>query len=454
MGLPRGFTAYRLLHQRLPFRGKGKNFFNKTILSIEFIDYYCTQILDTMDSSTILLASVVPAFVFFAGLEYFMAYRKGKTDLFSYSGSIVNISVGIAERLLNLFITGGFYALYDYIYEHFALFSIPSYWWVWIILLLTTDLVWYWYHRLGHEINLFWGAHIVHHQSEEFNYTVSARITTLQAIVRNLFWCVLPLIGFEPVMVIAILVVHGTYSFFTHTQIIGKLGVLEYVLITPSHHGVHHAANEKYLNKNYGDIFVFWDKLFGTFQVEEEKPYFGLTHPLKRESFLWQHFHYYFELAEACRRSKSFIQSIKIIFGKPESLDQDIRLELEQKLLPAKKEFKSNFQFKAYLNIQIIGSLIGLILFTITYPQLDALQKALGVGFILITLVNCGALLEQHKWIFHLEIIRVQILCAALGYWLQSPGIFIIGLIAVQVLSDLNPVKRRYFQFLYQEAKG
>jgi sterol desaturase/sphingolipid hydroxylase (fatty acid hydroxylase superfamily) len=283
-----------------------------------------------MTHSFYLAACIVPSFLFFVGIEYWAALKKGRNDLFSYSGSIVNISVGVAERLLNLFITGSFYTLYIYLFNHFALFSIPSSWLVWVLLLLSTDLIWYWYHRLGHEINLFWGAHIVHHQSEEFNYTVSARITTLQAIVRNLFWCILPLIGFDPSMVITILVIHGTYSFFTHTQMIGQLGWLEYIFITPSHHGVHHAANEKYINKNYGDIFIFWDKLFGTFQKEEEKPFFGLTKPLNRYSFLWQHFHYYFELLEACKRSGSLRKSIQIIFGRPENLDQSIRRDLER----------------------------------------------------------------------------------------------------------------------------
>ncbi|MEJ0029184.1 MAG: sterol desaturase family protein [Bacteroidota bacterium] len=161
-------------------------------------------------------ALVVPAFFLFLGLEYLAAHKKGKAHLFNYENSVANLSIGIAERLLSLFITGSFYGLYYYIYEHYALLSIPNHWAVWGLLLLATDLVWYWYHRLGHEINILWGAHIVHHHSEDFNYTVSARITTLQSIVRNFFWCILPLIGFQPAMVIAILVVHGAYSFFTH----------------------------------------------------------------------------------------------------------------------------------------------------------------------------------------------------------------------------------------------
>lgn len=113
------------------------------------------------------VAVAIPAFFIFLGLEYMTAIRLKKQHLFKFDSSVANLTIGIAERLLNLFITTSFYGAFVYVYEHFALWQIPNTWWVWVILLLTTDLVWYWYHRLGHEINLFWAAHIVHHQSEE-----------------------------------------------------------------------------------------------------------------------------------------------------------------------------------------------------------------------------------------------------------------------------------------------
>ncbi len=398
-------------------------------------------------------AFVVPAFLIFTGLEYWYARQKGKSSLFSYENTVTNISVGIAERLLSLLITASFYQLYYYVYEHYALYRIPNHWAVWIILLLATDLVWYWYHRLGHEINLFWGAHVVHHQSEEFNYTVSARITVFQALVRNIFWCTLPFVGFHPAMVITILVVHGTYSFFTHTQVIGKLGWLEHVLITPSHHGVHHASNEKYLNKNYGDIFVFWDKLFGTFQKEEEKPVYGLTHPLKSHSFLWQHFHYYAELWEACRRSGSVWKSIKIIFGKPEDVDQDIRPALEAKLLPHKATPRHTFRFRAYLNIQMISTLIGLFFFILFFNHLDTVEITLGVMVILITLINCGAMLEQQRWIYFLEIVRAIVLLGFACYWLHSFSTFVITVLLLLAICSLELVEKQYYLFVYARTK-
>lgn len=221
-------------------------------------------------------ALAIPGFFLFLGLEYFAALKQKRSSLFNFDSSIANISIGIAERLMSLFMTASFYGAFVYVYENFALFEIPNTWVVWVAMLLATDLVWYWYHRCGHEINLFWAAHIVHHHSEEFNYSVSARITIFQALIRNVFWCLLPLVGFHPTMVMATLIIHGAYSFFTHTQLIPKLRWLENILITPSHHRVHHAANEKYLNKNYGDLFVFWDNSSEHFRKKRRNLYLAL----------------------------------------------------------------------------------------------------------------------------------------------------------------------------------
>lgn len=362
------------------------------------------------------LAFAIPGFFIFLYLEYMLAVYLKRPEIFKYESSIANVSIGIAERLLNLFIAGSFYSLFYWIYTNHAVFNIPNVWWVWVILIMATDLVWYWYHRLGHEVNFLWAAHIVHHQSEEFNLTVSARITVFQAIIRNVFWCVLPLAGFHPNMVITILVVHGAYSFFTHTQLIGKIKWLENVLITPSLHGVHHASDEKYLDKNYGDVFVFWDKIFGTFQSEEESPNYGLTHPVKSYSFLWQHFHYYLEIIEACKRVSGYKEKAKIIFGGPATLDQEIRPALEKKYLQHKSSSKYRFKFKIYLNLQVIAAVVLLTVITSLYAILGNDDKIFITLFILLTLINCGALLEQRKWIFYLECIRF-ILLISYGFW-------------------------------------
>ncbi|WP_029285153.1 sterol desaturase family protein [Pedobacter sp. R20-19] len=394
------------------------------------------------------LAFAIPAFFIFVFIEYQIAQRRKREKIFKYESSIANFSVGIAERLLNLFMAASFYQVYEWVYSHYALFQIPNKWYVWLLLLLATDFVWYWYHRLGHEINFLWAAHIVHHQSEEFNFTAAARITTIQAIIRNIFWCVLPLIGFQPQMIITILLVHGAYSFFTHTQLIGKLGWLEYVLITPSLHGVHHASDEKYLDKNYGDVFVFWDKLFGTFQQEEEPPKYGLTHPIKSYSFLWQHFHYYLEIAEAYRRADGPKAKWNALFGSPALMDQNIRPALEVRYFQNKEKKQSGSKFKKYLNIQLIMVVITLTANTMFYSFLSSIDRWAILILVLITLINIGALLEQRIWIYYLEAFRLILLFAYLFYVLQIFKWVIFPIVLLVLFERTYSLRKLYNKYI------
>lgn len=396
------------------------------------------------------LAFAMPAFFLFVYLEYKLAQRRKRPEIFNYESSVSNISIGLAERLINLFIAASFYQLFYYIYDHYRIFDIPSTFLIWTGLILATDFVWYWYHRLGHEVNFFWAAHIVHHQSEEFNLTAAARITTFQAIIRTGFWCILPFFGFHPKMVITMLIVHGAYSFFTHTQVIGRIKWLEYIFVTPSIHGVHHASDEKYLDKNYGDMFTFWDRIFGTFQAEEEKPKYGLTHPLKSYSFLWQHFHYYFEIYELWKRSKGFKARWNAVFGSPAAMDQDIRPMLEEKFLQDKTDRSHRLKFRNYLYIQLGISTVVLTGFTYYFGNLGFYDKVFGLSFIMITLINCGALLEQRKWIYYLEYSRLFILSTYLLYVENLTEYFLIPVMVMIVAEKMFSLSKRYQNLVLQ----
>ncbi|MEN9298642.1 MAG: hypothetical protein RLZZ429_955, partial [Bacteroidota bacterium] len=142
-----------------------------------------------------LLALAVPFFIGFILLEYYIS-QKRKRKLHQFEESIANLNVGIAERVTDLLTTGAFYFVFSWIYEHYAMFDIRPNFMSWVLIFLITDFVWYWYHRFGHKVNVFWSVHVVHHQSDDFNYTVSTRITIFQAVARGLFWSVLPLLGF------------------------------------------------------------------------------------------------------------------------------------------------------------------------------------------------------------------------------------------------------------------
>lgn len=389
----------------------------------------------------------------FIALEIILA-KKVFGIIFSYKKVISNLSVGVAERICNIWIGGSFYFVFRYIETHFGIIEISSAWYNWIILLLLTDLVWYWYHRLGHEINILWAFHIVHHQSEDFNYTTSTRITVFQALVRNVFWCILPFIGFSADMVIIILVVHGAYSFFTHTELVGKLGWIEKVLITPSHHRVHHASNPEYLDKNYGDVFVFWDKLFGTFKEEAHKPVYGITKPLTTYSFLWQHFHYLIEILYRVNQTPGVINKLKVIFGRPDSMVGDERDIVEAKWLnqiqPLTILERRSGRYKRYINIQFASLLAGLILLTVYHSTFHLATNFFISSIMILTLINCCALLEQKKWIFFVEYVRILIIVEFIAIQYNGWYEFIVCNIVLLCLTiSYNTLKKYYLKLVY-----
>lgn len=397
------------------------------------------------------LALAVPFFTGLMYLEYYLAKRKGRQNNFHFNEAVANLNVGIAERLSDLFATGVFYFFFVWIHKHFALFDIHAGIWTWILLFLFTDFMWYWYHRFGHEVNLFWSVHVVHHQSDDFNFTVSARITVLQALARCLFWSVLPLIGFPPEMIAVLLLIHGTYPFFTHTQLIGKLGWVEYIFVTPSHHRVHHSSNPQYLDKNYGDVLIIWDKLFGTFALEKEEPVYGLTKPLNSHSFLWQHFHFILEMAIAFKRGKGIKQKMRAIFGKPDDIDPRIRASLERKLSFRQQELTYSKPLLGYIRFQTILSLVLLFLVILFEHYFSPARIFLLSVFIILSVITTGSMLEQRRWIFHLEFARLGLL--GILTWLCFPyfnlTVFLLGLAGLIVLF-YRTIGKRYYAYLYQ----
>ncbi len=399
------------------------------------------------------LALAVPFFCIFILLEYWVSRRQGK-QYFHFDRVISNLNVGIAERTLDVFVAVSFYYFYDYLHSHFAIFNIPNTFFWWVVLLLCTDLVFYWYHRFGHEVNLFWSLHIVHHQSEDYNFTTGTRVTIFQAAVRTCFWAILPIIGFSAPMISIILIIHGVYPFFTHTRTINRLGWLEYIFVTPSHHRVHHATNEQYLDKNYGNVFIFWDKIFGTYQEEKEEPVYGLTKQLESHSFLWQHFHYVFELAYAIKRANGLREKMRILFGRPEIVDPQIRAILERKFRVSndKKTKPSTNEFNQYVLWQLVFIMVFLFLFILFKRQLSSMHLVLSAFFIIITLINCGAIMDRRRWVFHLEYLRLFVAWLILLSIFPGP-LLLMGLLvfAVVFLANYESWQERYIQMVYRQ---
>lgn len=166
-------------------------------------------------------------------------------------------------------------------FASFAVADLAGLWWMWPALILAEDFCYYWYHRAGHEIRLFWASHVNHHSSQHYNLSTALRQSWTTPFTGWVFWVPLLLVGFPVEAVLLQKGVSLLYQYWIHTELIGKLGPLEWVMNTPSHHRVHHGRNLHYLDKNYGGIFIIWDRLFGTFKREEEPVDYGLIHNLE-----------------------------------------------------------------------------------------------------------------------------------------------------------------------------
>ena len=219
--------------------------------------------------------------------------RWMKKRVFEFSDSLTNLACGILERTIFLLFVVIYYASFTYFYNNYSLVHIPINPFTTVVLFIAVDFLWYWYHRAGHEINVLWAAHITHHQSEEYNLTLSFRVSAIQLIIRMFFWLWLPILGFDPALTTLIIGINGAYQFFIHTRLINKLGFLEKILVTPSHHRVHHGKNKKYIDKNYGGIFIIWDRIFGTFEREVEEVQYGITKPMRSHNPIVTWFHYF-----------------------------------------------------------------------------------------------------------------------------------------------------------------
>lgn len=263
-----------------------------------------------------LIAWSIPVFLAAIALELVLARRR-RRDLYRFSAAISDISCGVTQQLFNLLTTAAIFALYFVVYEFRVLELDPTAATTWLFGMLAVDFVYYWWHRASHECNLLWAVHAVHHQSEEYNLAVALR----QALFSNAsllpFALPLALLGLPPTVYLACRALNSLYQFWIHTELIGKLGPAEAVLNTPSHHRVHHAINPQYLDKNYAGILITWDRLFGSFATEVERPVYGTVKPLRSLNPLWANFAYFGEIADRIRESARLGEKVRAVFAHP-----------------------------------------------------------------------------------------------------------------------------------------
>lgn len=256
-----------------------------------------------------------PVFAVSILLENIVASKRSP-DRFQIKDSITSIVMGIGSVLINL--VTAFIVLMEYTFvSQFSFFKIEPVWWSWLVLLFAEDFCYYWFHRIGHESRFFWASHVVHHSSESYNLSTAVRQTWTGTMINSAFWFPLILLGFPPAMVITQQAISLIYQFFIHTEQVKKMGILELILNTPSHHRVHHGSDLKYLDRNYAGIFIIWDRIFGSFQLEEEVPTYGLVKNIQTYNPIKVAYVEWWNMFKDMYKTGSFVTAIKVMFKPP-----------------------------------------------------------------------------------------------------------------------------------------
>ena len=238
-------------------------------------------------------------------------YKKGDT--------LCTIGLLVGNIFAVYAVKGATLGIHFYVYQ-FRIFDLIDYlplWAMWLLTFILIDLVFYFYHRLSHRVRFLWAIHMSHHSSEEMNFAVSFRQAWFGPVSKIPFFILLPLIGLDPTIIAIAGVISTLWGIVGHTQIINRLGPLELVFNTPSHHRVHHGSNEEYIDKNFGNLLIIWDKIFGTFEPENEKVKYGLVknvdtfNPVKITFMEWS------KIFEDIYQAKSFRHASRLFFGPP-----------------------------------------------------------------------------------------------------------------------------------------
>ena len=268
-----------------------------------------------------LIALAIPFFLLAIIVELAVNWARGSgyfranDAINSLSAGILSTTTGYFTRLLTLIAWG-------FVLQNFALIDMPLAWFdasprgiaLWIAAALAWDFLYYWYHRFSHEISVLWASHAVHHQSEDYNLTTALRQTSTSFLFSWIFYVPLFLVGFPLEVIIAVSAVNLIYQFWVHTQTVRRLGVLDTIFVTPSNHRVHHAQNERYIDKNYGGMLILWDRLFGTFQDErdDDPVVFGVRKPLANWNPFWANLQVYDYLLFDARHTKRWRDKIGV----------------------------------------------------------------------------------------------------------------------------------------------
>jgi sterol desaturase/sphingolipid hydroxylase (fatty acid hydroxylase superfamily) len=370
----------------------------------------------------------VPIFFLLIGVELVVALWERK-NYYRLHDAINDLSCGSTEQIVGLFLKGVLFLGYQGTYGYATraginLIDVHGYspagkWLAAIALFLGVDCAYYWFHRIAHEYNAPWAGHVVHHSSEDYNLAVALRQGSFQGLFSWVFYLPLALVGFPPSWFAAILSFNLLYQFWIHTRTIGKLGPLEWVFNTPSHHRVHHARNPKYLDKNYAGTLIIWDRMFVTFQAEEEEPVYGLTKPLNSWNPLWANLHVWRDLFRDAYLAPRWVDKVRIWImpqgWRPDGLPPNPAAPEVNPQTVIRYDTRLPRALNLYAFIHFAGILpmtVGLMAAGRSLPRSELAGGAL---LVLWGLLNLGGIFDHRRWALPSELLRLPLTAATLA---------------------------------------
>ena len=369
----------------------------------------------------------IPVFFALIGLELLLT-RLLERDSYSLADSLNDLSCGIVQQLVEVFAKTALFAGYVFLYGAARVFEIPlSAAWAWVACFLGVDFCYYWFHRVSHRVNAVWATHVVHHQSEEYNLAVALRQGAFQGWFSWVFYLPLAILGFPPLMFLTLSAFDTLYQFWIHTRVIGKLGPLEWVLNTPSHHRVHHACNPKYIDRNYAGTLIVWDRLFGSFKEERDEPVYGITKPLHSWNPVWANLHVWVDLFAKARRTSRLGDRLRLFLSPPgwrpaelggfEAPPEVDRATYEKFRPPLPRGLA------LYAFAQFVLVLLGVTALLFRQQEMGALPRALGALAAVLSLVSVGGLMERKAWAYTLEWARLPLVALYAGWTSGSANV-------------------------------
>ena len=361
------------------------------------------------------IALAVPFFFLLIGIEFLVA-RARRRSVYRLADAVGDLGCGVAQQVVLVFAGAALLAVYATLHDRYRLHTfVASSAAPWLLAFVAVDLAYYWWHRLSHEVNVLWAAHVVHHQSEDYNLAVALRQAVATSFTSLPFYLPLAFLGVPTVVYATVSAFSTLYQFWIHTELVGKLGPLELVLNTPSHHRVHHAIDAPYLDRNYGGILIVWDRLFGTFAEEREAPVYGTVKPLGSFNPLWAQVAYWVELWRKGGSLPDRRDRLRLWFARPgwppepapePALDGRAKYD---RALPRGT--------KLYVAAHFVPVVVVTFLMLLHANDGDRSLLWAGLVFVLGTLLALGGLLDGRRWGRPVEAARVAALALALVAW-------------------------------------